>query len=70
MLDGLFQPTHVLMLLFVWALLLPPYWKLLRRTGLPKVLIVLAAFFPFALILLWAIAFSPWRTQEKRAERA
>ena len=43
--------------LFMGALLIVPFWKILPRNGIPNWVAIFAIFPIFALILLWVVAF-------------
>jgi hypothetical protein len=43
----------------VWVI---PLWVLLKRVGYNPVWALLALIPPFMLVLVWVLAFAPWRT--------
>jgi len=49
----------------LWAVIsVVPFWKLLKRTGHSQWWSFLAAFPPFAIIMLWVLAFKGWPSED------
>jgi hypothetical protein len=58
---GTFSLFHWVITGIVAAIWVFPMWRLLERTGRPGALALLAVFPPFALLLLWVLAFGEWQ---------
>jgi len=57
----LFQPIHLLVLLAVAAVFVIPHWIIFKKAGFSPALSILV-FIPFVgLIVLYVVAFSPWK---------
>jgi hypothetical protein len=66
---GFGSPIHWILLLVIWAAWMVPLDRLLGRIGWSRAWAAVALFPPLAIILLWFIAFGPWRTPEAKALR-
>ena len=66
MFDGIFQPTHLIVLLLL-ALLILPFWKIFSRAGFAGPLALLMVV-PFAnVIVLFVVAYGRWRVAPEDA---
>jgi hypothetical protein len=61
----LFTPVHLLVLLVVggfWAVVLViPFWQIFKKAGMAPLLSLLMVFPLVNLIMLYVLAFSPWK---------
>jgi hypothetical protein len=66
----LFQPWHILILLFVSAVIFPikviPYWVIFKKAGFEPALSILTIIPIVQLIVLCYVAFSDWKLDASR----
>ena len=52
--------TLIPLLIFVWVAWIVPLYVILGRVGFSRGWAFVALFPPFAMVMLWVIAFAPW----------
>lgn len=65
---GSFGPVHWIIVVAVLAIYIVPVSRILRRTGFPGWLAVLALLPGINLLLLWVFAFVPWPRDNEELE--
>jgi len=63
-----FSLWHWIILLLIGLIWVIPLARLLRRVGYSRAWALFALFPPLALILVWVLAFSPWKIADSSAE--
>jgi hypothetical protein len=64
----LFTPTHI-MLVFVFLFVLVPFWQIFKKAGMPAWFSLLLIVPLVNLILLYVLAFAPWKTTNSSETR-
>jgi hypothetical protein len=57
----LFTPTHLVILSFLPAIIVVPFWQIYKKAGFPGALSLLMIFPLVNLIMLFVLGFSKWR---------
>jgi hypothetical protein len=60
MLEGLLQPSHLLIILLPFLFVLLPLWRILAKAGYPGPLSLLALIPIVGLVIIFWLAFSEW----------
>jgi hypothetical protein len=66
---GSYSLMHWIILLVVWAIWIIPLYKILGRVGWSRGWVFIALLPPFAMVLLWVIAFGRWRLADANSPR-
>ena len=69
MLDNLATPLHLLMLLLSILLVAVPFWKIFSKAGFPGPVSLLMLIPLVNIIMLYVLAYSPWKTLPGEANR-
>jgi len=59
--NNLFQPVHLLIILFFLPLLIIPFWVIFKKAGLGGPLSLLMLIPGLGIIMLYFLAFSKWK---------
>jgi hypothetical protein len=57
----LFTPTHLIVVLFLPAIIVVPFWQIFKKAGFPAALSLLMICPLVNLIMLFVLGFSKWR---------
>jgi hypothetical protein len=62
MLDNLFTPTHlILLLVFPFIVVLIPFWQIWKKAGFSPLLSVLMMIPLVGIVMLYVLAFTEWK---------
>ena len=60
------EPAELIMVLFMWVLIILPFWFIFSKTGYSKWLSLLMAVPMINIIMLYFLAFSNWPSQGEK----
>ena len=60
------EPAELIMILFMWVLIILPFWFIFPKTGYSKWLSLLMAVPMINIIMLYFLAFSNWPSQGEK----
>jgi hypothetical protein len=69
MIEGLLQPTHLVVILIVAFIIIVPFWRILAKAGYPGAISFLALIPFVSILMLFWLAFTEWPLERAAKQR-